>query len=228
MTQPFVSKLQTLSFIFILAFVFIPLAALAQGGKPNLFPSNLSTRSVPASAATLAQSLVHPLAAGIDSAQSGALKLSLANQSFYAPGLDTFLFLPSVSYDTGGTAPPAIAVGDLNGDGKQDLVVVNGGGGPNGDGLVAVLLGNGDGSFQPAVVYDTGTVYSNSVAIADLRGDGKFDIVVGSEGCPVADSDCVSVLLGNGDGTFQPAVLYSGGGGLEFSIASPPLFRWRS
>jgi hypothetical protein len=77
---------------------------------------------------------------------------------------------------------------------------------------VGILLGNGDGTFQPVMTYSTGGYGASSVAVADLNGDGKPDIVV-ANGC--ADSSClnflgpVGVLLGNGDGTFQPAVTYS-------------------
>jgi hypothetical protein len=61
-----------------------------------------------------------------------------------------------------------------------------------------VLLGNGNGTFQPPQLPAAGT-YPFSVAVADLNGDGKPDLVVANFG-----SSDVSVLLGNGDGTFQP------------------------
>ena len=60
-------------------------------------------------------------------------------------------FVPAVVYDSGGLVGAAIAVGDVDGDGKPDLVVTDAG-----LGTVAVLLGNGDGSFQPAVTYASG------------------------------------------------------------------------
>jgi hypothetical protein len=74
---------------------------------------------------------------------------------------------------------------------------------------VSVLLGNGDGTFQTAVPYDTGAYGASAVAVADLNGDGKLDLAVanvsstGSLGFGV--SGALSVLLGNGDGTFQTA-----------------------
>ena len=86
-----------------------------------------------------------------------------------------------------------MAVGDVNGDGKPDLVVAN-----YGDNSVSVLLGNGDGTFLPRPAYATGSS-PFAVAVADVNGDGKPDLVVANYG-----SNSVSVLLGNGDGTFQP------------------------
>ncbi|HEV2380406.1 MAG TPA: FG-GAP-like repeat-containing protein [Terriglobia bacterium] len=99
-----------------------------------------------------------------------------------------------------GTKPCSVAVADLNGDSKPDLVVAN-----SGSNNVSVLLGNGDGTFQAPANYAAGTAPS-SVAIGDFNGDGKLDLVVSN-----ASSDNVSILLGNGDGTFQPAAPYSAG-----------------
>jgi hypothetical protein len=62
-------------------------------------------------------------------------------------------------------------------------------------------------SFAPAVTYGSGGT-SSSVALADVNGDGKLDIVVTNQ----ASQGNVGVLLGNGDGTFQAVVTYSSGG----------------
>jgi FG-GAP-like repeat/Abnormal spindle-like microcephaly-assoc'd, ASPM-SPD-2-Hydin len=88
---------------------------------------------------------------------------------------------------------PVFAVGDFNGDGKLDIAV------PQNTGTsVSVQLGNGDGSFGPAVNYTVGCG-PTFVLAADFNGDGKLDLAVAK-----SDSS-VSILLGTGDGTFQNA-----------------------
>jgi hypothetical protein len=127
------------------------------------------------------------------------------------------LFAPAVTYPSGGSSAESVAVADVNRDGKLDLVVAN-------DGTVGVLLGNGDGTFKPAVTYSVGQPGFDpgvgSVAVADVNGDGRPDLLVGYE---CADSSCfeglVGVLLGNGDGTFQPVEAYDSGGFQADSIA---------
>lgn len=96
-----------------------------------------------------------------------------------------------------------IDAGDFNGDGRLDLVV--GYQDPSSN-SVSVLLGNGDGTFQAPVDYGTGNE-PGAVAVADLNHDGKLDIVAANFG--VFAGNTVSVLLGNGDGTFQPQVQYN-------------------
>lgn len=103
----------------------------------------------------------------------------------------------------------SVAVADLNADGKPDLVVAN-----QGTNTVAVLLGNGDGTFQPPLTYDPGGVHPSSVAVADLDGDGRPDLVVATAG-----NGDIGVLLGNGDGTFQSAKIYLSGGVEDNAIA---------
>jgi hypothetical protein len=100
-------------------------------------------------------------------------------------------------------------VGDVNGDGKLDLVVTTlvstGTWGPYGyyygvsEGNVNVLLGNGDGTFAPANVYWADSQGLEPVELADVDGDGAVDIVVASY-----HTGNVNVLHGNGDGTFNP------------------------
>lgn len=95
-----------------------------------------------------------------------------------------------MNYGTG-NFPYSVAIGDLNVDEKPDLAVAN-----NYNDNVSVLLGNGDGSFQSAVIYGAGGGPS-SVAISDLNGDANPDLVVANR-----YSRNVSVLLSNGDGSF--------------------------
>ncbi len=113
-------------------------------------------------------------------------------------------FRPPVNYaggsNTDGNA--AIAVGDFTGNGRLDLAVAN-----QGDGTVSVLLGNGDGTFQPPVTYAVGSSLDSIVA-GDFTGDGRLDLAVGVENYNSVTNTYaseVSMLLGNGDGTFQPA-----------------------
>ena len=90
----------------------------------------------------------------------------------------------------------------------------------NGSGtLVSILLGNGDGTFQPHVDYATG-VGAYSVAVGDFNGDGKLDLAISNEDCPGANCvpASISILLGNGDGTFQTHQDYSLNGKAPTSI----------
>ena len=111
-------------------------------------------------------------------------------------------FGPAVSSPVGGQ-PGSLAVGDLNADGKPDLVV-----GSFGDNAVRVLLGNGDGTFQAETVYVVATYQAWPVVLADLNGDGQFDIVVGTPaGSIPSQRSGVYWLRGNGNGTYQAAQL---------------------
>jgi len=108
-------------------------------------------------------------------------------------------FKPRRDYSTG-DLPESLGVGDVNGDGKPDLVTANAWAGS-----VSVLLNGGDGSFRARSDYETGS-RTESVAIADLNGDGAPDIAAA-----VADAKVVAVLLNKGDGTFSPPVTYPAG-----------------
>ena len=133
-------------------------------------------------------------------------------------------FQPAVVYDSGGGFATAVAVADLNGDGKPDVVVVNCSASPsapcgdNENGMVSVLLGKGDGTFQAAAAYSSGGSNATSIVVADLNADGKPDLLVANN-CESCGNGSVGVLLGNGDGTFQPAVTYQSGGTGATSLA---------
>ena len=115
-------------------------------------------------------------------------------------------FQAPVSYPSGGECTGRLAVADLNGDGSSDVAVVNRTC-YTGAGNVAILLGKGDGTLQPAVTYPAGMA-PTSVAIADFRGSGKLDLAVTN-----TNAGTVSILFGNGNGTFQAPSTYSAGTG---------------
>ncbi|HEX4750130.1 MAG TPA: FG-GAP-like repeat-containing protein [Bryobacteraceae bacterium] len=92
---------------------------------------------------------------------------------------------------TAGQGPQSIAAADFNGDGLADLAVANAN-----DNTLSIFLGNGDGTFQPAVSYPVSASGSSTqVVAADVNGDGKPDLIV--------VNGILSIYLGNGDGTFQ-------------------------
>jgi hypothetical protein len=97
-----------------------------------------------------------------------------------------------------GNSPVSLAVADMDGDGRPDLLIVD-----QNDNTVSLLYGIGDGTFQPRTCYHAGT-YPTSVAAADLDGDGRCDFVVTSQD-PTAESDIVSVFLNTGPAGAQHA-----------------------
>jgi hypothetical protein len=95
-----------------------------------------------------------------------------------------------------GPNPWAIAAADFNGDGRLDLVITN-----YNSNTITILLGNGDGTLTPAPGSPV-TVGQNpgAVAVGDFNSDGKTDLVVANQ-----TDNTLTILLGNGDGTFTPA-----------------------
>jgi len=96
--------------------------------------------------------------------------------------------------------PHSVAIGDLNHDGKPDLVIAN-----YVSGTASILLGNGSGTFAPVMQVSTGPS-PYSVALADFNGDGNLDLVTSDYGANTA-----SIMRGNGDGTFGPRAPFATG-----------------
>ncbi len=204
-------------------------ADLNGDGKPDLVVGDQSASGVTIllnrGAGTFSQSsyALAPASAGIkgprglalaDLNGDGKIDLAAANLSGSASvslGNGDGTFQPAAFYPTG-TNSIAVAAGDLNGDGKPDLVVVNQGNlvdGGSDSGGVSILLASGGGAFHAAANITAGPAPS-TVSLADLNGDGKLDMVVLDFG-PFSSAGALSVLLGKGDGTFQSPVSYAAG-----------------
>ena len=131
-------------------------------------------------------------------------------------------FQAVVTYFSGALSAESVAIADVNGDGKPDLVVANYCLNSNvcAEGAVGVLLGNGDGTFQAAVNYDSGASWATSVAVADVNGDGKPDVVVTNIGSPRDSRRAAGErkwdIPGGGDLRLgRVESLFRGGGGCE-------------
>ena len=143
----------------------------------------------------------------------GIPDLALANETLNSvaggtPGVVSVLlgngdgtFKAAVNYPSGYNIA-GIAAGDVTGDKIPDLVVSHYFGS-----TVTVLKGNGDGSFQAEQQVSTDTALGSArLELLDLNNDGKLDLLMSS----VFNSG-VAVLMGNGDGTFQPTAVYATG-----------------
>jgi len=121
-------------------------------------------------------------------------------------------FTESGSFPVGPSGPYSpyeIVVGDFNGDGKLDLATAND------SSYISVLLGNGDGTFQPHVDYELAPQTLYHVAEGDFDGDGHLDLAVASPEVGV------TILLGNGDGTFRlgSSIFPGSAGGRDVAVA---------
>jgi hypothetical protein len=214
MTRHFAGKVETLSFIAIVTLLGA-LVALAQEAGTTQPSEKPAARFVPQYAGSGLQQPQRLVATGTVSQSVPPSRSHRKKEESGVADSESVSFFPVVTYDSigaaGGAYSGSLAVADVNGDGKPDLIVANT---PTyGVGSIGVLLGNGDGTFQPvALNTSVGQVGEfNALAVADLNGDGKPDLVVVT--CCASNGDFqAAVLLGNGDGTFQSAVKYDGGG----------------
>jgi FG-GAP-like repeat/Bacterial Ig-like domain (group 3) len=138
----------------------------------------------------------------LSAAGTGSVNIYLGN------GNGTFQTARNYPVAASTSASRLLAVGDFNRDGIQDLVATN-----SGLNSVAVLLGNGDGSFQAPAYYAVGNGPWN-VVVGDLNQDGFLDLAVSSDG-----SSSVSILQGNGDGTFKAYITANTGASQVGSVA---------
>src|SRR5262249_31400941 len=104
-------------------------------------------------------------------------------------------------FPVGKNGPTALAAADLNHDGHVDLAVTTFGGTSQNSPSLAILLGNGDGTFGEPKLFIPGPGNPASIAIADLNGDGKLDAII-AQSPRLFSVGGVSLLLGDGNGNF--------------------------
>lgn len=178
------------------------------GGKSNVMflPVVTAIPSLALAVSSNAGSLGSWGTASGDFNGDGKLDVVTANRSstsitmFLGNGDGTFQAGQVINISNTFSNPFALAAGDVNNDGNLDLVVTSLA--ASGSGGVAVLLGNGDGTFQAATVFINDQGAGESVALADVNGDGNLDVLVGESGAGI------EVFLGVGDGTFLPPLVY--------------------
>lgn len=128
------------------------------------------------------------------------ISVTFTNPSIYLQNNDGTLAPPymlACSYCTGGSFNGGfdVVVGDVNNDGRQDIVVPY-------DTAFAVYVQDGNGNFQPAVLYPTSQAFIRSIRLSDVNKDGSLDIIALSDNGSVSS---VVVYLGNSNGTFASA-----------------------
>lgn len=127
-------------------------------------------------------------------------------------------FRARVNYPTGGQSQD-LAAGDFNSDGKQDLAVtIN-----SAPISLSLLTGNGDGTFNPPVNFPNTTGFDAPVIVAtDVNNDTRLDLLIAHTlACftaPCVATDDLTIMLGNGDGTFQSSQMDVGIGMSEIAV----------
>jgi hypothetical protein len=187
----------------------------APGGQLS-FENQTSANALVATAAldstTLAHGFAQPQSYGAGSTPrsiaaadfngDGTLDLAVANEAggsiSVLLGRGDGTFAGAVNY-AAGASPRSVAVGDFNSDGVPDLAVAS-----SAEGTITVLLGNDDGTFAALPAIAAGGSPS-SVAVGDFNHDGVPDLAVAID---AGGAGSVTILLGNGDGTFKIANRY--------------------
>ena len=165
----------------------------AGGGFTGVTPTAVTVGGTPFSIATAKLSGAnYDLAVGLSTGQLAIL-----------PGNGDGTFQTPVNYACG-TTPSAIKIADLDGANGPDIAVADYGAASS----IIIFLNNGAGAFATGVAYPTGDAYASDLAIGDL-GNGKLDIAVANAGVS-GDPGSISVLFNNGSGVFGSATLYGG------------------
>ncbi|HTL99459.1 MAG TPA: VCBS repeat-containing protein [Holophagaceae bacterium] len=176
----------------------------AGGGFTGVTPSAITVSGTPYSIAAAALSGgSQDLAVGLGTGQLAILK-----------GNGDGTFQAESDYACG-TTPAAIKIADLDGANGPDIAVAD----YTASSSVIIFLNNGSGGFGLGTAYPTGDAYAVDLALGDLNGDGSMDIAVANSGAPGYPGS-LAVLGNNGSGAFGPATLYHGiTGPLSVAIA---------
>jgi hypothetical protein len=179
-----------------------------------LLGSRSGTFAPPIAYATGTSSYAGGLAVADVNADGQLDVLTVDNRNFAVQillGKGAGTFATATRYSTGPDSwPTSLSIGDVNADGKLDLVTANSNFFGT-EGTAGVLLGSGDGTFAPVITYPTGpTSAPTSIALTDVTGDGKLDIVTANNN-PLNFDRSIAVLPGTGTGTFQVGRFYSPG-----------------